>query len=184
MSETTWVTIHTGPPWELEMLRGALEGAGIPSRCPDELPPALGPLVTGAGPMADRLQVAEAEAKRAGELLRAMKEEAAKDADDDDEYELTDQEEVDRIASRVRLLSWFVFTAPLAGFLRVLYLRVCRESGLRSEKHALTLAAPWIGCLLLGALILALVYLVPLLEPAPTGVPPPPPPPWPPVLPG
>ena len=60
MAATRWVTVHAGPPWQIELLSGLLDENGIPSFQPDRTTKVVDPFITGANPLSARLQVAAA----------------------------------------------------------------------------------------------------------------------------
>jgi hypothetical protein len=69
MSEQRWITVFEGPAAKAAFLRGLLESHGIDCLVPDELTKLADPFITGANPFQVRLQVREADAPRAGEVL-------------------------------------------------------------------------------------------------------------------
>lgn len=190
MPESDWVTVETGPPWELDLLAGILDEQSIPTYRPDDMQVALDPLVHSTGTSLQRLQVHEADVARATRLLAARRRApAAADDDEDGEYALTGQEEVEYVARWVRFASWSVVGLVLVPWLLAAYRRACREHGTRSRQHAATVAAPWIGLAVLAVVVLAFVFVprwIPTkpLRPGQPPPPPPPPVPQPPILPG
>lgn len=175
MSDREWVTLHAGPPWELDLFCGMLDDACIPWRRPDGVVGGVGSLVDPTGAACKRLQVPAADAERAAAQIASHRVPAS-EANDVEECELTGEQEVELVARYVRGASGSLVGVILAPWLLLLYRRACREHETRSKQHALTLAAPWIA----GAVILALVLafrIVPGWFPDRTPDPGPPPPP-------
>ena len=85
------VTVHWGPVWEVELLKGRMAQEGIPCLLPDDVAPRIEAAVTGIGALATRLQVpeeyAEAAAALVQEYLDAVKQrkDGASDPDLEDE---------------------------------------------------------------------------------------------------
>ena len=144
------VTVHAGPAWDVELLAMQLDEVGIASFLPDKMTKAVDPFITGANPLESRLQVRAVDAERAAEVVEAARESlrpAALEGDDedddeeDDEYDMTPEEEVEYLATRTRWAALMGITLPFALFSGWLYLKGCKEYGLRSKAHGLTLAA-------------------------------------------
>jgi hypothetical protein len=83
-----FVTIHAGPLWEVQLLRGQLEEEGIPAFLPDENTKRVDPFITGGFALAVSLQVPASLEARAREVLSRLREQSAdaghegEDADD------------------------------------------------------------------------------------------------------
>jgi hypothetical protein len=150
MAATRWVTVHSGPPWQIELLSGLLEEEGIPTFQPDRTTKVVDPFITGANPLSARLQVAAGDAERAAEILqrahaqRLMEKETSPDEDGEegeDPEAITPAEEIEYVSTRTRWAALLVVTAPFAVFYGVLYLLATRDLGLKSKRHGLTIAA-------------------------------------------
>ncbi len=193
MSEQRWITVFEGPAAKAAFLRGLLESHDIDCVVPDELTKLVDPFITGANPFQVRLQVREADALRAGEVLTSAAVPAGSDdadgndagppsveADQDDEVveaaQAASESALDRPALRTMLLTVLVVTAPLALLSFALYLRDCRRRGARSSLHV----GVWLAAgIALAVVIAAVVHLAtPKREEGPWAPGPPPEPPW------
>lgn len=161
------VTVHSGPAWDVQLLAMQLEEAGIASFQPDTMTKAVDPFITGANPLASRLQVRLRDAEEATALVEAARESlrpAELEGDDDYDEEddavengQTPEEEVESLATRTRWAALMGFTLPFALVSGWLYLRASRAYGIRSRSHGLTIAAFGLGVV---ALLVPLVWLV------------------------
>ena len=83
------VTVHWGPVWEVELLKGRLAADGIPCLLPYGIAPRIEAVVTWMGALATRLQVPEEYADAAAALLQEYLDaaEQQKDAPSDSDHE-------------------------------------------------------------------------------------------------
>ena len=176
MPDVRLVTVHSGSLWEVELLAGLLEGAGIPTFLPDHLTKRVDPFITGANPLTARLQVRAEDAERAAALLESERsgrtEETAEEVsdgagpepplpEDGDDDAMSPEEELRYLASRTR---WWALISCVLGFLTlpfallyfITYLRAVREYGRRAPGHTLTVAAP----LLVTAAAVAFLFVI------------------------
>ncbi len=192
MSEQRWITVFEGPAAKAAFLRGLLESHEIDCLVPDELTKLADPFITGANPFQVRLQVREADAPRAGEILTSAAAPTATDeaggeepgppsveADEDDEVvesaQAASESALDRPALRTILLTVLVVTAPLALLSFAFYLRDCQRRGARSNLHVATWLAFGIA---LAVVIAAVVHLAAPKREGPWGPRTAPEPPW------
>ena len=162
------VTVHAGPAWDVELLAMQLDGAGIDSFQPDKMTKTVDPFITGANPLASRLQVRAADAEEATSIIAEAREnlQPVPLGDDDEEEEEDDDledeadepaDEVEWLATRTRWAALLGITLPFAFFSGWLYLKACRAYGRRSRAHGLTLAA---FALSIVACVLPLAWLL------------------------
>ncbi len=163
---SSWITVHVGPPWEVEMLGGMLEQAGFPVFLPDRATKSVDPFITGFAPLSSRLQVPSGEVEAAQEVLRRARARARADASREadakdgasDEGEPTAEEELSFLATRTRWAALLGVTSPFAVFYGVLYLIACRKHGIRDRRHGLTLAGLALGSFLVTVGLALVVY--------------------------
>ncbi len=126
----TWTTIESGPLLRMEILRAALDGAGIPSLIPDAAIKVIDPFITGANSFDCRLQVPQEHAAAARELIVEIREEAAEaleaqtgpEVDESTPEERRERAAID-LGRRVIWASILGFTHPLALYYGYYYLR-------------------------------------------------------------
>lgn len=139
------VTIHAGSPWEVELLRGRLEGEGILAFVPDANLHRTTPFLTGAGALHVRLQVRPEDVERAtvlvGEYQAAVRPEG--DAADEDEAESVEDRRarLTKLGRRIQWCSFLWVPAPIAVAMGMYYLLDLRPKEERPSNHRLTLAA-------------------------------------------
>lgn len=159
---TRLVTVHEGSLWEAQLLQGRLQDEAIQSYIPDAMVKQLDPFITGANPLAVRLQVTSAHAERALEVVkdyvRLTRQAPGIDPAKDD-LTATDGDEGDtwKLGLRTRWMLLFTvfspFLLPFALVMVVLYVRRAGKDASPPRGHRKTLLAALL-LLPLGALTL------------------------------
>jgi len=162
------VTIHAGPPWDVDLLAMKLREQGIESFVPDARTMTVDPFITGTGTLDWRLQVRLADAERATAIVDEARKglhaepDPAADAEAEagtEEDEESAEEEVEGLARRTRWAAVFGvmvmgLTLPFAMLYGWFYLKACRAYGIRARAHGLTLAALGLSVCILVAYVL------------------------------
>jgi hypothetical protein len=153
------VTIHAGPIWEVELLKGRLEQEGIVVFLPEANVKRVDPFITGGNALDTKMQVPEHEAERARVLVEEYRE-----ATREKPAEFTDAVDPDarmarkaKLGRRIRWLTLLWFTAPIALVLGILYVWDLEPNEPRPPSHGLTMAAILIA--VLGTLFWMFVIL-------------------------
>jgi hypothetical protein len=171
MSRADWVMVHSGPSWEIDLLRGVLEDAGIPTRVPDPMTRIVDPFILGPNGLQTPLLVPPGDAERAQEVLVGLREEGRFALPDEDELDEEEPErgpeEVGILASRARWLASLVITFPLAVITLVSYRRACRRWGLRDDKDRHTVGVVVVSGIVFVALVVGVAWGLAHLPPKP-----------------
>ncbi len=144
----SWMTIHQGPVWEVDLLRGALEENGIPAFAPDANLKVLDPWITGPLLFDRRLQVPEELAGQATALIAELRRSAG---DGEGLYDSESErvqaasiqaaKRVEGIGRRVCFASLLPITAPFALYGAWQYFRVLRQIAAPPRNHKLVVCA-------------------------------------------
>ncbi len=159
---TRLITVHEGSLWEAQLLQGRLEAEAISSYIPDATVKQLDPFITGANPLAVRLQVSPPDAARALEIIKDYVQITRQAPEIDPESDDLTAEDGDvaglwKLGLRTRWMLLFTvfspFLLPFALVMVVLYLKKAQGEGGPPRGHRKTLLAAII-LLPLGALTL------------------------------